>query len=112
MIVGGFIQNTLRRFEEFMIQHENDRLDEYIWPAISKHLAEVISTKGFQDYWTLQAEIYTYRFQAFVDSLEKREYRGVHQPAESDSITAANPSFPSEPNDKDMTVGCGPAPVA
>lgn len=84
LIVGGFIQNMLRCFEEFMIQQENGRLNNDIWPAISKHLAQIISTKAFEDYWDIRSEIYTDRFRHFVDALEPREYRAVPQPTVSD----------------------------
>jgi len=92
LIVGGFIQNILRCFEEFMIQHENGRLNKDIWPPISKHLAEIASTKGFQDYWALRAEIYTDGFRTFVDNLEIREYRAVPQPIASEDVATRDPA--------------------
>lgn len=92
LIVGGFIQNLLRGFEEFMTQYENNRLNKDMWPAITKHLAQIASTKGFEDYWDIRSEIYSDRFRAFVDGLERREYRAVPIPIDSDEDTPAEQS--------------------
>jgi hypothetical protein len=68
-----------------MIQHENGRLNEDMWPAISKHLAQIASTKGFEDYWEIRSEIYSDRFQAFIDGLDRRDYRAVPNPRETET---------------------------
>ncbi len=91
-IVGAFVQNVLRGFEEFLVQYQNGQIEENLWRAISKHLAEFISTKGFQDYWELREEIYSDAFRAFVASLEKREYRGVNlQASKASDVEGVSP---------------------
>ncbi len=98
-LVSAFIQNTLRGFEEFHVQYKNGRIDENLWRAISIHLAELNSTKGFQDYWALRAQIYSDEFRTFVENLEAREYRGINKkPSEFTDGSEMSPD-PKEEHD-------------
>ena len=68
-------QRVIRVFEEAFHQRREGRLDEYIWDVMVKQYASFLSAPSMARVWELRKEFYDPEFRAFVDSLDRSEFR-------------------------------------
>ncbi len=73
-ILSG-VQRMFRVWEEAFIQYQEARLDSRIWDTMVRQFASLLSVPAFQRVWELRREYYDDEFRAFVDGLERTEYR-------------------------------------
>ena len=67
----------LRTWEPLYLEHCAGRLDSSVWNGAEATLSAGLSTKGFQDVWSLRKHWFEKDFQVYVDLLiEKDENRG------------------------------------
>ncbi|MCZ6774149.1 MAG: hypothetical protein O7G83_19505 [Proteobacteria bacterium] len=69
------IQRMLRVWEEAFIQHQEARLDARIWKTMVRQYASFLSLPTISHIWDLRREFYDDEFRAFVDELQRTEYK-------------------------------------